>query len=95
MMKREKLMEKLIANTKDGFFNEGENFCSSYKGSIWTGEGTYSLDGEWEVFNYFSEDYAEKNYVMGVYKPFRKIVEDAGWMIECHDPGTYFIFPNE
>ena len=94
MMRRATLIKKLEALCPEGNFKEGEGFSADYNGSIWTGEGTYTKD-DMQVFNYFSEDYEEKTYVMGVYKPFRKIVEDAGWMIECHDAGTYFIFPDE
>ena len=41
--------------------------------------------GEW--------DFKENVYIMGVHKKLRKVVEDAGWFVECHDAGTYFAFP--
>ena len=85
-------MKELAKKFPKMWMKEGEDFSPSYEGAIWTGEG--SEHDDLEIFNYWSMDYEEKVYVMGVLKEVRKVVEDAGWWIECHDAGTYFIFPD-
>lgn len=42
----------------------------------------------------FDLDPEEDIWVMGVHRKLRKIVEDAGFFVECHDPGTYFAYRN-
>ena len=44
--------------------------------------------------DYYAFDYdpEEKIYVFGVHKKLKKVIEDAGWFVECYDPGTYFAF---
>jgi len=45
--------------------------------------------------DYYAYDFdpQEKIYILGVHKELRKVVEDAGWFVECHDAGTYFAYP--
>jgi len=32
-------------------------------------------------------------YTFGVHNKLWKLVEKAGWFVECYDPGTYFAYP--
>ena len=51
-----------------------------------------TIDGV-DACNYYNEDYKEKIWIMGVHKQLREFMEDYGWFVECHDPGTYFAYP--
>ncbi len=42
--------------------------------------------------DYYSEDYNEVIYVMGVHKKLQKLVEDHGWFVECCNPGVYHVW---
>jgi hypothetical protein len=76
------------------WFKDGVEWDGQEDTSVWTGEGSYiDVDGfEMDIFNYWSEDYKEVTYVMGVHKKFREFVEKHGFWVECHDAGTYFLY---
>lgn len=40
----------------------------------------------------FDCDPQERIWIMGVHKDLREFMEDHGWFVECHDPGTYFAY---
>ena len=42
--------------------------------------------------NYYTEDYEETVYIMGVHKKLVKLLNDNGFYAECYDPGTYLAF---
>lgn len=57
---------------------------------LWTGEGATMPDGL-PVFNYYSEDYKEITYQMGVHKKFIKWLESKGLFAEPYDAGTLIV----
>lgn len=91
---RDELMSTLKKMFPKAWFKPGEDFRNddSENSTIWTGEGSYTNDGK-DLFNYYSEDYEEKTYVMGVYKPLYNFLKSVGYYTEANDPGTYFIRP--
>lgn len=89
---RDTLLTLLKNKYPKAWFKPGEDFSSDYsENTIWTGEGSYSNDGNL-LFNPYSDDY--KKYVLDVYKPFNDFIESLGYYIEPYDAGTYFILPN-
>jgi len=92
-MSRDELMNALEKMYPKAWFKDGEDFRNDgSNNSIWTGEGSYANNGM-ELFNYYSEDYEEKNYIMGVYKPLHNFLKSVGYFAEPNDPGTYLIYP--
>jgi len=92
-MSRDELMNALEKMYPKAWFKDGEDFRNDgSNNSIWTGEGSYANNGM-ELFNYYSEDYEEKNYIMGVYKPLHNFLKSVGYFAESNDPGTYLIYP--
>lgn len=62
------------------------------KDRIVTGEGSEMPD-EMPAFDYWSQDYKETTYIMGVHKDLVAFLDKHGWYAEAHDPGTYFLSP--
>ncbi len=95
-MNRSNLLKVLEKKYKKGFFKKSEEYGYG-KGMILTGETSQvvvDLDGEdfeMPMFDYYSEDYRETTYVMGVWKELHEYLESVGWFAECHDAGTYLI----
>jgi hypothetical protein len=73
----------------------GEDFSSSNRGSIWTGEDAgEAADGN-SIFNHyaFDVDPQETVWVLGVHRQLLALLQTAGWHAEFHDAGTVFILP--
>lgn len=51
-----------------------------------------TIDGV-DACSYYNEDYKEQIWIMGVHKDLFNFMQDHGWFVECHDPGTYFAYP--
>jgi hypothetical protein len=70
-----------------------EEFNGSTNG-IWVRgtEDDLRAKDEFNLFDYYNEDYNEKRYVFGVHKDIRNIVEPLGWFFEWNDPGTIMIW---
>ena len=88
---RDTLLEILVKTFPKGWFKESEGF-DGREGGIWTGEGSEMKDGL-SMFDYWSEDYEEVIYQMGVHKDLIKILDEHGYYAEAYDPGTYMIYP--
>jgi hypothetical protein len=50
-------------------------------------DGTEAADG-FPLFNYWSEDYKEVRYVLGVHKEIGDLLDQHGWWAEWEDAGT-------
>jgi len=42
----------------------------------------------------YDRDPNEDFYVLGVHRKLAELVENAGWFVECADPGTYYAYPD-
>lgn len=94
MMKRYLLMKKLATVFPKMWMRPGEEFSINYKGTIWTGEGSYDNEGSSLFDRYvYNEDPHEVLYTMGIRNTLRTILDEAGWYCEWYDAGTVFIFP--
>jgi hypothetical protein len=86
--------EKLVQEAKSKFgaefwIKQGSEWS---EGTIlWTGEGAIMPDGL-PVFNYYSEDYKEVIYQMGVHKDFVKWLDSKGLFAEPNDAGTLLVY---
>ena len=72
---------------------ESEQFDGSKHG-IWikgTENGVTAQD-EFPLFDYYTEDYREVRYVLGIHKEFLNFVEPLGWMAEWYDAGTIVLY---
>jgi len=87
-LSRTKMMAKLEAKYPKLFMRTTEEFNGS-KGGIWSSaeNGDEAKDG-FNLFNYYSEDYNEVRYHIGVHKEIYNLLEKNGWYAEWNDPGT-------
>lgn len=81
---RDKFIETLQKKYPDAWFKPSGN------NQIKTGEGA-QID-EYPLFDYYTQDWKETTYVMGVYKPFNEFIEQNGWWAEAEDAGTLIIY---
>jgi hypothetical protein len=65
---------------------------------LWSGEGS-DVEVVWEgetfelpMFDYWSEDYNETTYIMGVHKEAVAFADKHGCHWEANDPGTYIMY---
>lgn len=72
------------------WIKDGARFSAEQEGSLWTGEGSMMPDDR-EAFDYYTQDYKETHYQMGVHKALVKVLDAHGFYAEAHDPGTYFL----
>lgn len=92
VLSREKLMAKLQKAYPTMFLRTTEEFNGS-EGGIWTsGESGLCDKKGMELFNYYSEDYREVSYVLGVRKHLYEFLERNGWYCEWYDAGTIMIY---
>jgi hypothetical protein len=82
----ERKMNKLASLYPHAWFKYGEDFCSSHKDSIWTGEGSELFNGE-AIFNYYG--YPD---TMGVHPKFVAALDKVGLWAEFYDGGTVFLY---
>lgn len=95
MMEKETLIKKL-QKTFPGIegIHDGDDWGNP--GSIHLGDCAEGgqIDGDNACdYNSWECDPNEETWIMGVHKKLKKVVEDAGWWVECYDPGTYFAYP--
>ena len=91
-LSRESLMAKLQKAYPNMLLRTTEEFNGS-EGGIWTsGESGIRDKKGMELFNYYSEDYKEVNYVLGVRKHLHEFLERNGWYCEWYDAGTIMIY---
>ena len=86
---REKLIELLEKKYPEMNLDTTESFNGS-EGGIWnrsTEDGLEAKNGM-RLFDYYAEDYQEKNYVFGVHNEIGKFLEKHGWYAEWNDAGT-------
>ena len=64
------------------------------KGGIWVAsvEDKQCDSKGFQLFDYYAEDYKEKNYVFGVRKPLHNLLKKWGWFCEWYDCGTIMIW---
>jgi len=78
-----------ISGVHDGADWYGHESNSVHLGDIAEGGTVNGVPGA----DYWAEDYEEKVYTFGVHNDINKFFNDKGWFVECHDPGTYFAYP--
>lgn len=86
---RNKMMQIIQENYPKLSLRTTEEFDGSTDG-IWvsgTEDRNEAKDG-FSLFDYYSQDYAEKRYIFGVHKEIREILEQNGWYGQWHDAGT-------
>lgn len=89
---REKMLEILNKTYPELFTRTTEEFNGS-KGGIWSsGEGSAETKDGFKLFDYYSEDYQEKRYVLGVHKEIGNLLEKNGWYAEWYDCGTIMFY---
>lgn len=81
-----KILKKEFPNC---WFKDGEDFSSSHKNSIWSGEGSH-INGENLVDDYTTG----KKYILGVHHKMDAFLTKHGWYHELYDSGTVFFYPN-
>ena len=90
-MNREELIKELIKRYPNKMFRTTEEFNGS-KGGIWTSGEDGHMKSGLPLFNYYSQDYEEKNYIFGVSKILHNWLEKKGWYCEWYDAGTVMIW---
>jgi hypothetical protein len=94
MQKRDKLI--LILNEKypllhckpaEEFNPQMSNEC------IWASAEEATGNHDLPLFDYSSEDYEERVYVMGVNKELLEVLDNYNYFVEFYDPGTVMICP--
>lgn len=82
------LLEKAFPKLKTRY----SELFDGTKERIVTGEGSEMPDGM-PAFDYWSQDYKEITYIMGVHKDLVAFLDKYDWYAEAHDAGTYFLGP--
>lgn len=54
-------------------------------------DGTESFDGH-RLFDYYSDDIMEVNYIFGVHKEFINLIEPEGYFCEWYNAGVIHIY---
>ena len=90
-MNREELIAELQKRYPNMMFRTTEEFNSS-KGGVWTSGEDGQLHAGLPLFDYYTQDGGEKNYIFGVNKFLHNWLEEQGWYCEWNDPGTVMIW---
>ena len=69
---------------------DGDDFGGGQENTIWTGEGSQMPDGL-PAFDPHCFDIMERNYVMGVHKELRSLLNKHDFYAEQLDGGTFFL----
>lgn len=89
---RQKLMDILKAKYPRMFLRTTEEFNGGGNG-IWTsGEDDLEAKDGYTLFNYYSQDYKEVRYQLGVHKEIRDLLTQHGWWAEWYDSGTVMLW---
>ena len=83
-----KLIEKRFPEIDDVRVNKSDEVFLGNVAEGGTIDGLPACD-----YDACSYDPHEISYVLGVHRKLAKVVENAGWFVECCDPGTYHAYP--
>lgn len=79
-------LNKLSKMYPNAWFKAGAEFSLSHENTIWTGEGSYTKDGQ-SLFNYYA--YCD---TMGIHPQLAQTLDKLGLYAEFYDAGTVFIY---
>jgi hypothetical protein len=92
VISREKMMQKLQKSYPSMMLRLTEDF-DGCKGGIWTsGEDAPEDRTGMKIFDYYTQDYKEKNYIFGVRVHLHEFLSRNGWYAEWHDAGTMMLW---
>ena len=75
-------------------YEEFKGMSIEEEGGIWSSaECDIESKNGFRLFDYYSEDFKEKNYILGVHHEISDILNNNGWYAEWHDGGTIMFFP--
>ena len=83
LAKRDQLIETLKTKFPRHFFRPSED-CDGADGGVW-------MSGEEGLIDYYGPDNTGSGYY--VEPQLNKLIEDSGFFLEPHDPGTWFAWP--
>jgi len=85
---RDEMIAKLNAKYPELLTRTTEDFDGA-KGGIWSsGESGITAKDDFNLFDYYSQDYRQKRYVLGVHKEIATLLANNGWYAEWYDAGT-------
>jgi len=90
-MNREELIEELQKRYPLMTFRTTEEFNGS-EGGVWTSGEDGQLHAGLPLFDYYTQDGGNSNYIFGVHKFLHNWLEEQGWYCEWNDPGTVMIW---